>query len=370
MIDLESLPYQTPGFGGCGGRLKMRPEDFSVTELPLYEASGSGEHVYVEIEKTGWSTPHVIERIRAVTGLPGSAIGHAGLKDAQAVARQWFSLHCAQEPPLAALEAPGLRILQVTRHANKLRRGHLRGNRFAVRLRAVTLPPAWEELAGRVSAQGFPNYFGAQRLGPGGANVQRGRALLLRPPRRMQPERLRFLVNAYQAGLFNTLLARRLSEQGTLGQLLPGDLAVLHRNGASFRVGTEELASSQPRADSRELSPSAPLFGHQVPLAEGEPGRWERELLQQEQLSPESFRIGGKRDSPRGERRPVREFPEQLAWTVLPADDGSAGDDLRLEFTLPAGTYATSLLRELMKADPTVTPGSTQLDQEAVGDAH
>jgi tRNA pseudouridine13 synthase len=358
---LARLPFLT-AHAGCGGRLKQTPEDFRVEELPLYRPGGSGEHLYLLVEKRGLTTPALLAHLRRALQVPPQALGHAGLKDAQAVTRQWISVHSRADLPLEGVETPALRILEVSRHTNKLRRGHLAGNRFAVVLRGALPPPGFADLLNTLSHRGFPNYFGPQRFGARGDNGPRGRALLLgqaQPGRgRIPPETRRFLINAYQAALFNRLLATRLAALGRLDTLLPGDRAVLHANGASVAVDDAGLAAAQARADDRELSPSAPLFGYKTPLAEGRPGQWERDLLAEEGLALETFRLGGKKDSPAGERRPVRALPADLACEALALDDGPA---LRLSFTLPAGVYATSLLREAMQTAAT-PPDSAEGD--------
>lgn len=340
-------PYQTHGWPGCGGVIKTLPEDFLVDELPLYPPAGAGEHVYLRIWKRGLSTHAAVERLSAATGVPLQRMGWAGRKDAQAVTTQWISLH-APEPPVHLAEGPDLRILEVTRHVNKLRRGHLRGNRFAVRIRNARLPQDWERLVQQCRQHGFPNLFGPQRFGPDGRNAQAGRRLLarLRGARRLRDAE-RFEIHAYQAALFNRTVARRLAELGDLEKVLPGDLAFLHRNGATFPVPDGELDRVQARAETGELSPSAPMFGCRVPLAEGIPGTWEQESLAAEGLTVENFRFGTKDASVAGERRPVRQFAEDLRWSR--DESGSGTGDLLLTFALGAGVYATALLRELMK---------------------
>ncbi len=352
------LPYQTPGWPGCGGRIKALPEDFQVDEIPLYPPAGSGEHLYVRVWKRGLSTHAALQRLSAATGVPLQKMGWAGQKDAQAVTTQWISLH-APEPPVHLAEGPELRVLEVTRHVNKLRRGHLRGNRFAVRVRDAALPEGWERLVQQCRQQGFPNLFGPQRFGPDGRNAVAGRRLLarLRGARRIRDAE-RFEIHAYQAALFNRTVTRRLAELGSLERMLPGDLALLHRNGATFSVSAEELHGAQARAETGELSPSAPLFGCRVPLASGMPGDWEQAVLAAESLTLEDFRFGSKDASVAGERRPVREFAEDLRWSWDPSESGTG--ELMLTFTLGPGVYATALLRELMKTpdlDPDFATG-------------
>lgn len=348
------LSYATGDLPGIGGHIKSAPEDFVVEELARYEPCGQGEHLYLWIEKQGIATAAVAEALQRALHMPAAAVGMAGRKDTQALARQWFSVHTPADPDPAALAGEGFRVLRTARHGNKLRPGHLRGNRFAIALRGVRPDvDGAGAILQRIVREGFPNRFGPQRLGAGLATALEGRRLLRggrpRPGRgRQSLERHRFAVNAYQGALFNALVERRLQALGSLETLLPGDLAVLHRNGAAFAVDAAGLGEAQARAAAHELSPSAPLPGTRVTLAEGEPGCWERELLRREGLSLESFRLGGKRLSPKGERRAVRAFAEGLAWRW---EQDPTGAVLRLEFVLPPGSYATALLRELMKND-------------------
>jgi tRNA pseudouridine13 synthase len=353
-------PYLTADRAGCDGVLKRLPEDFIVDEVPAYLPSGEGEHIYVQIEKRGLSTPQVVEHLRAAFRLPPSAVGYAGLKDAQAVSRQWLSLHSHGDLPLQAAERPGLRVLATSRHGNKLRRGHLRGNRFEILVRNARRESDVAATLEFIARWGFPNYYGEQRYGRDGMNAERGKALLLggQVPGGRVPsgktgggahnDRQRFAINAYQSALFDELVAQRLRSLGNLHTLVNGDLPVLHGNGAAFHVSTLTLEATQPRADAGEISPSAPLFGYRVELAAGQPGEWERAVLQREGLTPESFRLRSKGESPGGERRAVRAIPAELEHDWFAEPDGPA---LRLRFTLPPGAYATSLLREVMKVD-------------------
>jgi tRNA pseudouridine13 synthase len=320
-----------------------------VEELPLYQPGGIGEHLYLWVEKRELSTPALLEQLSRATSVPLKEIGVAGRKDARAVTRQWVSLRTLRDPPDGSLDGEVYRILQTARHGNKLRPGHLLGNRFVITIRDVA--PAFEPAAllERLEREGFPNYFGSQRFGPAHRNTLQGRSLVRgERPLRGALDQLRFAVNAYQSALFNALVAVRLAELGELGRMLAGDLAVLHHNGAHFSVDEEGLAEAQTRSDLHEISPSAPLFGYKIPLAAGRAGEWERALLAEEGLSPERFRLGSQRVSPKGERRAVRAFPHALACEAG-ADTG--GRWLRLSFSLDRGVYATALLREVMKSD-------------------
>ena len=238
-----------------------------------------------------------------------------------------------------------------------------RGNRFRIVIRGIDASSDYAAILENIARHGFPNFFGGQRLGFRMSNAVSGRALVHREVPYLGPsERLRFQVNAYQSFLFNRVTALRLSaclftgfstghstdfsSPGRLGRILEGDLAVLHRNGASFPACREEMETLQVRAKLGEISPSAPLFGYRAPLSEGLPGQLERNILAEEGLSLESFRLGGKRRSPKGERRPVREFAHGLCWERR--RDGEM-DCLILKFELRRGVYATSLAREIME---------------------
>ncbi len=178
------FPLLTADLPGTGGALKDRPEDFVVDEIPLYPALGVGDHAYARVEKTGISTREAIRRLAQHLGISESAVGCAGLKDARAVTRQTLSLEHVPPARLEGLELPGLRVLSVKRHRNKLRPGHLAGNRFEVRVRGVG-PAAAESTAAVlrvILARGLPNGFGPQRFGTRGDTHLVGLSLL-RPSR-------------------------------------------------------------------------------------------------------------------------------------------------------------------------------------------
>ena len=136
---MSELPYATPDLPGSGGTLRASPEDFRVDEVPAYLPSGAGPHLYVRIEKRGRTTPDVLRTIARALGVPARDAGYAGLKDRDAVTTQWLSFPVARDPDAAALEAPGLRVLEISRHANKLRTGHVRANRFSLAVRGGDL---------------------------------------------------------------------------------------------------------------------------------------------------------------------------------------------------------------------------------------
>lgn len=323
------------------GRYKTLPEDFVVEELPAYEPCGSGDHTWLLVEKRGLSTMDMLRELAEMLDRDERSFGIAGLKDAQAISRQWVSLEHQELRDCEGLRGERWSVLQTSRHGNKLRMGHLRGNRFVIVLRQ-TAPEALslaEAGLAKMMARGVPNYFGEQRFGKRGANLAKGlevlqgnaRAMAMRMPRRV----FGLVVSAVQSEVFNRVVAaRRL----TLDQLLPGDLACLHRNGSVFAV--RDAAAEQARLQALEISPTGPLPGPEMMLPTGEVLAIEQAAQEAlgvriEQFAALPFRLG------RGERRPLR-VPLRDA-TVRAVAGG-----LELGFALPAGAYATSVLRELL----------------------
>jgi tRNA pseudouridine13 synthase len=399
----ESLPFLTAAVPGTGGRMRERAEDFVVEEVPLYPFSGGGEHTCLLVEKTGIPTSEAVRRMARELGCRENDFGFAGHKDARAVTRQWFTIARLSDVDAWGLQVPGLKLLEVTRHRNRLKIGHLAGNRFEIVLRGTA--KGAEDSARKVlsilARRGVPNYFGVQRFGSRGDSDLVGRELvlgsaegalhhLLGSPREgdgdrvarelfeaksfreahdawprgdraarkalqilvggATPERalsawtkrLRFLfVSACQSRMFNQVLAARVEK---LDELQAGDLAYLHRNGAVFEV--VDVLKEQARAASFEISPSGPMFGYKMLLASGEPGNAEREVLAGSGLELEMFK-GKLALKARGERRSLR---VPLSDVEVEAFEADAENCLRLRFRLPAGSFATSVLRELRKA--------------------
>ena len=323
----------------AGGTIKAQPEDFVVEELPAYAPSGEGEHLFLWIEKVGHDTPWVAKALARAAGVDVREVGYAGLKDRHAVTRQLFSLPAKHEAQLASFTAEGVRVLWTKRHGNKLRTGHLVGNRFTIRLREVRDPEAGLAAFRALEERGVPNRFGEQRFGrddnaAAGKLLIRGERLAKRPDRF---ERKLFL-SAYQSALFNALLDARL-EDGTWARALLGDVLRKADTGGLFVCEAPEL--DQPRVDRFEVSPAGPMFGPKLPRAKAEVAAREEALLASEGLTLDDFRRGG--DETEGARRPYR---------VRLGEPSAAreGGELVLSFVLPKGSYATVVLDELVKA--------------------
>ncbi|WP_328774564.1 tRNA pseudouridine(13) synthase TruD [Deinococcus aquaedulcis] len=334
---------------GTGGTLRQHPEDFRVEELPAYPLSGEGDHLFIQVEKRGHTTAHVLRELGTQLGVKDRDIGVAGLKDRHAVTTQWLSLPARYEARLGQFALSGVEVVQVTRHTNKLGLGHLRGNRFVVRVRGA---PGQAEQAARLLAQlqlgGVPNYFGPQRFGLGGLNAEEGLRVVRGESRVRDPRVRRFLTTALQSVVFNAFVSLRL-EHGVFDALLRGDMAKKHDTGGVFQV--EDAATESPRAARGEVSATGTLFGKKVRPLSAEAGELEQQALAALGLSPEMFH------SRKGDRRLTRVFVEDAS--VQPQPDGYT-----LAFTLPRGSFATSVLREIMKTQVD-TPDTEAAEIEA-----
>ena len=394
-------PYLTSVIPGCGGAIKDTPDDFLVEEIPAYLPCGSGEHCYLTIEKRGITTLEAVKRIAQKLNLPERDMGYAGMKDAVGVTRQTISVQRVSPEKACDLDLDGVRVLSAGLHTNKLKLGHLKGNRFRIAVRGVSADATQSvpDILAQLVKRGVPNYFGFQRYGAQGNSHLIGAAMLRRDwqaavdrligepdavrdeqwrtaiaayqqgdpelalrlfPRHCRGERdlLQRLVNrpgafekafsaihprlkklylsAYQSFLFDQVVAGRIEH---VDELMDGDLACKHVNGACFLV--EDAAAEMERVRSFEISASGPLFGCRMKQPEDEPLRMELSILDNERIRPEDFNLpGGLRLE--GERRPLRVPLGEPTWQL-------EGDCLWLEFSLPKGSYATSVLREITK---------------------
>ncbi len=343
MVDLEdfrfdwtALPAITSDIPGTGGRTRVCLEDFAVSEIPRFPPSGAGEFAYAYVEKRGLNTHDLVAALRE-QGVAYNDVGVAGLKDKRAVTRQWLSVPREHERALEALDGmEGVRVLELSRHETRLRRGNLRGNRFEVRVRQPRA--GWkssaESVVGRTEEAGLPNYFGPQRFGRFNSNAIDA-VRMLRGERVPGGRRLNeFFISALQAHLFNWNLKRRI-DAGSYRRVLSGDRARRHDTGGMFLVGDVSVESE--RAARLEISAALPLYGRKVAGGLEEAAVLESEVLQRFGLRRSDFR-----PLTRGDWRISRVRPEGVA--LWPCEDGYA-----VEFTLPNGAYATTFLRELTK---------------------
>lgn len=328
-------PRLCAAVAGVGGRLRVEPADFFVDEVPQYAFSGEGQHLYLHLEKTGRTTDEIEDWLR---GRGFADIGVAGKKDKHAVTRQWISVERRLWSDAHAAALPGgVRLLGAVAHGNKLKTGHLRGNRFRIRIREPRRDEAAvAAVAARIAELGLPNAFGEQRFGRAGDNAAQG-LRVLEGRLRGGKKKMQFLLSALQSELFNRVLARRL-EDGSWRRVLAGD--VLKKTDTGGLFVSADPAVDQPRLDARELVPTGPLFGPAMPAPAAAALALEVGVLAASGIAPESF--ANTRAPTTGTRRALIVYPEALEASWEP--DGS----LVLAFFLPKGSYATTLLREFM----------------------
>jgi tRNA pseudouridine13 synthase len=408
--------YITSDLPPIGGVIKQRAEDFLVDEAPLYQPSGSGEHIYLLVQKRGLSTMEMVEIVAAHFAVPRRAVGYAGLKDKHAITRQVVSVHVPGRKieDFGELRHEKISVLWADYHGNKLRPGHLRGNRFSVRIRGVkaTDVVTAQRVLARLAAVGVPNRVGEQRFGMLENNHLVGRAIVagefeaavrelvgpsaLHPeinaegrrlfsegryqeavdayPRSARAEQrvlhrlatgadarravlsleepvLRFYLSAFQSAVFNAVLDARIAE-GTLGSLREGDLALKHENGAVFAVGRNVLKEpgTRERLSSFEISPSGPMWGGSMIRASGETDRAEVAALEAFGATPERLKAFDA-----GSRFDLEGKRRPLRVPVIdPEVEGGVdehGAYVRCAFELPRGAFATVVMREVMKPE-------------------
>lgn len=327
-------------------RIRCTPEDFRVEELDSFAASGSGEHLLLTVEKRGMNTAFVADLLARWAGVRPVAVGHAGLKDRHAVTVQRFSVQLPgrEAPEPAVLEAMAaesgtgqqLRVLGMARHARKLPRGALSGNRFDLLLREVRGDRA--EIDDRLEAignRGMPNHFGAQRFGHGGGNI--AAALAMFAGRRVRREQRGMLLSAARAELFNRVLAARVAD-GSWETGLDGEVWMLEGSRSLFGPAPLDGALAA-RAVAGDIHPTGPLWGRGDPPASGPARDCEAGALAGDAAG--RLRAGLEAAGLDQERRALRVLPRELDWAW---DDATV---LRLRFALPPGSYATALLAEL-----------------------
>ena len=328
-------------------RLRSSPEDFRVEEVLGYDADGQGEHVLLWVEKRGANTDWVARELAKFAGVSPVAVGYAGLKDRHAVTRQTFSVQLAGKPDLdwSVFPHPEVKVLAATRHSRKLKRGALRGNRFVLVLRAVQGDrEAAERVLQQIATRGVPNYFGEQRFGREGSNVAQARAMFA--GRRVERDKRSLLLSAARSQIFNNVLAARV-ERAVWDTPLDGEIWSLAGSRSWFgpEPYSDVLAERLARAD---IHPSGPLWGQGEPPSVADAGTLEREIG----AACSDLAAGLAAARMDQERRPLRLLPRDLKWRWLDDDtlDNGRLDGIRLElaFELPAGAYATVVVRELV----------------------
>lgn len=326
--------------------IRSQPEDFLVEEIDAFTATGAGEHLLLSVEKRAMTTQHAAQRLADWAGVDVGAIGYAGMKDRHAVTRQRFSVHLPgrQARSLESLApgsggaAPGqrLHVLADAWHARKLPRGAHGGNRFRLVLRHVEgSAAAIETRLQAIAATGVPNYFGGQRFGHDGGNVDK--AIAMFAGRRVRREERTHLLSAARSALFNRVLAARVRD-GSWNLGLDGELWML--DGSRSVFGPEPWSDAlAARLAAFDIHPSAPLWGHGALRTTADARALEESAI--DDAESHALRLGIERAGMRQERRATRLRPQEMDWTWQ--DAGM----LLLSFALPPGGYATSVLAEI-----------------------
>lgn len=349
MNELELLGPRAHG-DACGRAvLKATAEDFQVDEVLDIPLTGQGEHLWLWVEKRGLNTEDAARRIARAAGLPLKAVSYAGLKDRQALTRQWFSLHLPgkADPDLSAAEGPALAILKRERHNRKLQRGAHAANGFTLRLTALQADrDVLEQRLQRIAEQGVPNYYGLQRFGFGGGNVFEARQYAERQELPVQRNLRSRLLSAARSYLFNRALAARVAA-ADWNQAQVGDLLAFTTSRSFFMAGEAECVD--PRLAILDLHPTGPLWGEGLPPTAGAVQTLESSVGDGEKALTEWLAKAGMAH----ERRILRLPIQSLTWHY------PEPDILQLAFVLPAGSFATVVVRELvdlMPAGQTDTP--------------
>ena len=382
------------------GKIKTFPTDFVVEEVPLYAPSGEGEHLYITVSKTNMSHDECVRQIAKHFNVLKRDVGCAGRKDFHAVTTQLFSVYVRGKKPEVPETIGNIEVLSSSYHGNKLRLGHLVGNKFTLRIREIEeneLPEVEKRLF-ELSQTGMPNFFGPQRFGNYGNNHEIGLALIKEdydgvvlmllsgeerhhdfvragefkkaldawpfgnPAERNVLEALvdgktaqqackkiekplrKLWVNALQSHMFNETLQARI-EDGTWNKLLLGDLAWKHDSGGrTFEITEGELQEKElhARVDLFALSPSGPLWGSKMREPSG--NVFAMELQVRELNCLQETHLKSMRTYAQGARRPLRVQVKNS--TVLLSSD-EHGSFFEMEFALPAGSYATTLIEQI-----------------------
>ncbi|CCQ41881.1 tRNA pseudouridine(13) synthase TruD [Yersinia enterocolitica] len=340
-MDMDNLTW-LHGKPKASGVLKANPEDFVVVEDLGFEPDGEGEHLLVRIRKNGCNTQFVADYLARFAKIHSRLVSYAGLKDRHAVTEQWFCLHLPgkEAPDLSTFELEGCEVLESVRQKRKLRIGSLKGNAFTLVLRHITDNQDVEQRLQQIAVHGVPNYFGSQRFGRGGNNLVQARLWANNEIRVKERSKRSFYLSASRSAMFNLISSERLAQQQAT-TVLEGDALQLSGRGSWFVAAADELALLQQRVDAGELNITAPLPG------DGELGTQGAALAFEQACLADQTELLAliKRERVEGARRAILLKPQNMAWNWW--DEVT----LELSFWLPAGSFATSVVREIMNQD-------------------
>ena len=335
MMDLAYLQKTPPKQTAL---LKAECADFVVKEQLGYDMSGDGEFVAVKVRKTDCNTLFVGEQLAKFAGISARNMSYAGLKDRKAVTEQWFSLQMPGQPTpdFSQFSLDGVEILDVTRHQRKIRIGSLQGNHFEILLRNAEETDELKERLDFLAKNGFPNYFTEQRFGRDGNNLTQALRWANGEIKVKDRNKRSFYLSAARSEIFNLIVSKRL-ELNLAQQILVGDVLQLNGSHSWFVVDeSEDLAQLQQRLAQQDVLLTAPLIGEEDKSAVD----FENEIFAQHQALFALMR----QERMKAARRPILMQPQHFQWQFEP-------NGLRLQFALPAGSYATALIRELVNVE-------------------
>ena len=335
MMDLAYLQKTPPKQTAL---LKAECADFVVKEQLGYDMSGDGEFVAVKVRKTDCNTLFVGEQLAKFAGISARNMSYAGLKDRKAVTEQWFSLQMPGQPTpdFSQFSLEGVEILDVTRHQRKIRIGSLQGNHFEILLRNAEETDELKVRLDFLAKNGFPNYFTEQRFGRDGNNLTQALRWANGEINVKDRNKRSFYLSAARSEIFNLIVSKRM-ELDLAQQILVGDVLQLNGSHSWFVVDeSEDLAQLQQRLAQQDVLLTAPLIGEEEKSAVD----FENEIFAQHQALFALMR----QEHMKAARRPILMQPQQFQWQFEP-------NGLRLQFALPAGSYATALIRELVNVE-------------------
>ena len=335
MMDLAYLQKTPPKQTAL---LKAEFADFVVKEQLGYDMSGDGEFVAVKVRKTDCNTLFVGEQLAKFAGISARNMSYAGLKDRKAVTEQWFSLQMPGQPTpdFSQFSLEGVEILDVTRHQRKIRIGSLQGNHFEILLRNAEETDELKVQLDFLAKNGFPNYFTEQRFGRDGNNLTQALRWANGEIKVKDRNKRSFYLSAARSEMFNLIVSKRM-ELNLAQQILVGDVLQLNGSHSWFVVDeSEDLAQLQQRLAQQDVLLTAPLIGEEEKSAVD----FEHEIFAQHQALFDLMR----QERMKAARRPILMQPQQFQWQFEP-------NGLRLQFALPAGSYATALIRELVNIE-------------------
>ena len=326
----------------CNARFKQVPEDFIVDEELPFELTGHGEHAWLHVRKRNNNTDWVAARIAEYANVKKHAVGYAGLKDRIAVTTQWFSVYLPGRDDMNwdEFNVEGVELLQATRHQRKLQRGALKHNRFAIRLRDISCEAGnhFEQLSERcelIRQQGVPNYFGEQRFGHGLRNLEDAEKMFSQARKRIPRHKRSLLLSAARSWIFNTILSERV-KAGTWNHRIEGDVFMLDGRSACFKDdGSFDL---DQRIDNGAIHPSAVLWGDGETMSSADCEAIESQVVERFPLFKQGLRDAR-----------VEQQRRALRLLVNDIECRREASDLILAFSLQAGSYATMVLREIVK---------------------